>query len=218
MINEATLMEPLFIRQVFQTTKIAVKHLCPQAVWALKVMYLLLGSGPPERGLGKPGIPAAKGPERAPAYVLSTCSTLHVEGCALRRVLEEVFERSAAKKRGLGGDPKLKSGRHLLLLLLLQTLHHADRRITYTRKYMYTTREISNSPSTGSALFTMGYSYAHVPEISVACTEPAGEPWGAGGSLRVMTATLKDITRDVPGLENTVLGTCAPLTTTALSR
>ena len=146
MINEAKLVEPLFIRQVFQTTKIAVKHLCPQAVWALKVMYLLLGSGPPERGLGKPGNPAAKGPERAPAYVLSTCSTLHVEGCALRRVLEEVFERSTAKKRGLGGDPKLKSGRHLLLLLLLQTLHHADRRITYTRKlYVHDKRHLEFS-------------------------------------------------------------------------
>ena len=216
MINEATLMEPLFIRQVFQTTKIAVKHLCPQAVLGFEDHV-------PSSWFGAAGarveqIRQSRRKRPRKSACIRFVKTLHVEGCALRRVLEEVLERSTAKKRGLGGDPRLKSGRHLLLLLLLQTLHHADRRITYTRKYMYTTREISNSPSTGSALFTMGYAYAHVPEISVSCTEPAGEPWGAGGALRVMIATLEDITRMVPGLENTVLGTCAPLTTTALSR
>ena len=49
--------------------------------------------------------------------------------------------------------------------------------------------------------------YAHVPDISASCTEPARKPWGAGGALRVLTSTPKDITRNVPGLENTVLGT-----------
>ena len=69
------------------------------------------------------------------------------------------------------------------------------------------TREISNSPSTGSALFTMDYSYTHVPEISAYCTDPAREPWGAGGAPRVMTVTPKDIMRNVPGPKNAVLGT-----------
>ena len=81
----------------------------------------------PERGLRKPG-----NPQNAQKGGLLTCiqlfqSTLHVEGCAPRRVLQEGFRRSAAKTRGLGGDPRLKSGGHLLLLLLLHTLHHVDR-------------------------------------------------------------------------------------------
>ena len=119
-------------------------------------------------------------------------------------MLQEGFGRSAAKKRGLGGDPRPKSRGHLLLLLLLPTLHHTDGRITHTRKDIYT-RDISNSSSTGSALFAMGYAYAHVPEISTSCTEPAREPWGA--APMVMTATPKNITRNVPGPENAILGT-----------
>ena len=76
---------------------------------------------------------------------------------------------------GLGGDPRLKSGEHLLELLL------------HCRRY---TREISNFPSTGSALFTMDYAYAQMPEISPSCTELV---------TRVMRTTPKDITRTFLG-------------------
>ena len=42
-------------------------------------------------------------------------STLHVEGCTLKKVLQEGLGGSA-KNYGFGGDPRLRSGGHLLLI------------------------------------------------------------------------------------------------------
>ena len=107
----------------------------------------------------------------------------------LKRFLQDGFGRSAAKKRCPGGDPRLMCGRHLLELLLLQTLHKRDLEVPFR-----------------SALFTLAYACARVPEISRSCTELGQEPC-AGGATKVMTTTPKDITRIIPGLENAVLGT-----------
>ena len=52
-------------------------------------------------------------------------------------MLQEGFGGSTAKKHGHGGNPRLKSGGYLFELLLLQTLHHAERRITHHTKKTY---------------------------------------------------------------------------------
>ena len=73
-----------------------------------------------ERGFcANPAIPPQRPQKRGlPTFSQFSEATLHIEGCPLRRVLQQGFGRSAAQKRGRGGDVRLKSVGHVLLFLL----------------------------------------------------------------------------------------------------
>ena len=123
-------------------------------------------------------------------------------------MLQGGFGKSAAKKRGREGDPRLKGGGHQLLLLLLLHTHAAPRRPpNHSQKKIYVHKRDLEFPFNG--IYQRCLPWAMRMHTSCRRFQPstARELWGAGGGPSVMTATPKDITRSVPGLENAVLGT-----------
>ena len=62
--------------------------------------------------------PAAKATEiRLHTFSQFSLATLHVQGCRIRRGLQQDFARFAPQSRGLGGDVRLKSGEHMSMFL-----------------------------------------------------------------------------------------------------
>ena len=117
------------------------------------------------------------------------------------------LRESAAKNRGLGGDPRLKSGGHLLELILLL---HADAAPRWTPNYSHKKIYVHKRDlkfSFNRTCVVYHWLCICTPEISASCIEPPREPCSAGGAPRVLTAKPKGIARNVLRLENAVLGT-----------
>ena len=148
----------------------------PPGSFGLRRSYTLVRGGRNE-GCANPAIlPQKSRKGRLHTSSQLSESTLHVEGCAPRRALRGLLQNRTVSGAIL--DTSAEDTCSSSYCGRRCTTHTAE---SFTHKKNMHTREILDSPSTGSALFTMGYAYAHVPEISASCTEPAREPWGAGG-------------------------------------